>query len=75
MVAKLNADGTVTLSFDGKARLYPSKSGKSYIVAKIVRPERIPGTEINFIFTAYIPKAQAIAEGLSMATASDDAAA
>ncbi|MGH2359198.1 MAG: hypothetical protein ACRDGM_01480 [bacterium] len=66
---------TITLTFRADARLQPSASGKSFIVAKVLRPERVAGTEVSFTFTAWVPKSVAIAEGLTMDVSADAPAA
>lgn len=66
MTSKVDSAGNITISFSGKERAALSKTGKSVIVCKVQRPERVPGTSVSFTLTAWVSKADAIAEGLDM---------
>lgn len=66
MQAKSDAQGNISITFNGKERLALSKTGKSVIVCKVQRPERVAGTQVSFTLTAWVSKDDAIAEGLDM---------
>lgn len=67
-------DGDIVIRFPASARLNISKSGKSVIVCKVLRPERVPGTEVFVTMTAYIAKAQVDPTILATLTAEASAA-
>lgn len=67
MTAKSDAQGNITITFNGKERSALSKTGKSVIVCKVQRPERVAGTQVSFTLTAWVSKDDARAEGIDLA--------
>jgi hypothetical protein len=59
----VDKDGIAWIGIDTKARVSQSTSGKSAIVARIQRPETIPGTNVSLTLVAWVSKADAQKEG------------